>query len=132
MVLNALQEPLAKQTHSGNYPAGLGLDGLRQQSGQCHRDRFSVFKGKQQGYGIAALVEKSQLYRLAIVQSPARRELATVDDHDFESALQRCAGVDLVAMQNPRVISELSRYLRLATIVRRPALQADPGRNTGA
>ena len=37
----------------------------------------------KQRYGIAALVEKFQLYRLAAIMSPARAELATADGHGF-------------------------------------------------
>jgi hypothetical protein len=50
---------------------GLCLDGSRQQPRQRHSDRFSALKRQQQRYGIAALVEKFELYRLAIVKSLA-------------------------------------------------------------
>jgi|SRR6266850_8613765 hypothetical protein len=111
MILNSFQKPLAESKHVTRIVLpGLRLDGLGQQSRQRHRDRFSVFKREQQGYGIAALVDKFELYRLAIVESFARRELAAVDDHGFGRRPSVCAGVDFADIWNPRVASELRRY----------------------
>src|SRR5260370_10367532 len=130
MLLNAVQEPSAESKHiTGIVPPGLRLDGLCQQSRQRHRDRFSVFKRDQQGYGIAALVDKFELYRLAVVESFARRELAAADDHGFGRRPSGCAGVDFAAIWNPRVASELSRHPQ-ATIVGRRACKRIPGQTT--
>src|SRR5258708_20329207 len=130
MILNSLQEPSAESKHiTGIVPPGLRLDGLCQQSRQRHRDRFSVFKRDQQGYGIAALVDKFELYRLAVVESFERRELAAADHHVFVSPPSVCAGVDFAAIWNPRVASELSKYPQ-ATIVGRRACKPIPGQST--
>jgi hypothetical protein len=109
VILNSFQEPLAESKDiTGIVLPGLRLDGSRQQSRERHRDRFSVFKREQQRYGIAALVEKFELYRLAIVKSPARRELATVDYHGFGRRPSMRAGVDFAGIWSPRAASELN------------------------
>src|SRR5258708_3723185 len=111
MILNSFEEPSAESKHvTGIVLPGLRLDGLRQQSRQRHRDRFSVFKREQQGYGIAALVDKFELYRLAIVKRSARRELAAVDDHGFGRRPSRRAGLDFAPIWSPRVTSELNKH----------------------
>lgn len=108
MILNSFQEPLAEiKDITGVVLPGLRPDGSRQQSRQRHHDRFSVFKREQQRYGITPLVEKFELYRLAVVKSPARRELATVDYHGFESRPSMRARVDFAAIWSPRAASEL-------------------------
>jgi hypothetical protein len=96
---------------------------LCQQSRQRHRDRFSVFKREQQGYGIAALVDEFKLYRLAIVESFARRELAAVDDHGFGRRSSVCAAVDFAAMESATCLAV--EQVPLATIGGRP--EASPG-----
>src|SRR5215475_6388778 len=99
ILVDSFQEPTAEGKHiTGIVLPGLGLDRLRQQLRQRHRDRFGVFKREQQRYGIAALVEKFELYRLAIVKSPAGRELATVDFHGSGGRPSMRAGVDFAAI----------------------------------
>lgn len=101
-ILNSFQEPSTESEHITRIVLpGLRLDGLRQQPRQRHRDRFSVFKGKQQGYGIGARVDKFQLHGLAIFKSPARRELAAVDDHGRGWRPSVGAGLDFAAILNP-------------------------------
>jgi hypothetical protein len=108
MILNSFQEPLAEiKDITGIVVPGLRLDGSRQQPGQRHRDRFSVFKREQQRYGIAALVEKLELYRLAIVKGPAHRELAAVNYHGLGRRPSMRAGVDFAAIWSPQAASEL-------------------------
>src|SRR5258708_3199479 len=123
MILNSLQEPSAESKHiTGIVPPGLRLDGLCQQSRQRHRDRFSVFKRDQQGYGIAALVDKFELYRLAVVESFARRELAAADDHGFGSVCRGRLCCHMESASRLRVEQVPSGNDRGET-----RLQADPG-----
>ncbi len=125
MILNSFQEPLAEiKDVTGIVLPGLRLNGSRQQSRQGHCDRFSVFKRKHQRYGIAALVEKFQLYRLAVVKSSARRQLAAANYHGFGGCQSVCAGIDF-AIWNPRATSEVSKQLH-AAIVGKTRLEPDP------
>jgi len=102
MILNSLDEPSAESEDiTSVVPPGLCLDGLRQKPRQRHCDRLGVLEGKQQGYGIAPLVEKFQLYCLAIVKRSACRELAATDDHGRGSRLSLHAGLNFAAILNP-------------------------------
>jgi len=102
MVLNSFQEPLAESEDiTGVVLPGLRLDGLRQQPRQRHRNRFSIFKGKEQGFWITVLVEKFQLYCLAVIKRFARRELAAASDHGCGRRPSARSGFDSAAMLKP-------------------------------
>jgi hypothetical protein len=128
MILNSLEEPSAESEDiTGVVLPGLCLDGLRQKPRQRHCDRLGVLEGKQQGYGIATLVEKFQLYGLAIVKRSACRELAAADDHGRGSRLSLHAGLNFAAILNPLPMALGQSSTPEAAIAGKAGVQPDDG-----